>query len=152
MHTAEDLFEMGRALEPLLGPAGPWVFGLGVFAAGLSSALTAPLAAGLTLAPWFPDRPRLPLAVSWCVMAVGLAFGLRAVLSTEGQGSPTQLILTAQVTNALLLPIALAFLWWMSRRPRLGRWRAGPLASTAGGAVVLLGFVLAIRTAMKIAG
>ena len=37
--------EMARQLEPLLGPQARWLFGLGLFAAGLTSAITAPLAA-----------------------------------------------------------------------------------------------------------
>ena len=48
----------GERLEPLLGRAAPFFFGLGLFAAGLTSAITAPLAAAYAASGalgWPPD-------------------------------------------------------------------------------------------------
>ena len=39
-----SVMDMAQALEPLLGAWAPYVLGLGLFAAGISSAITAPLA------------------------------------------------------------------------------------------------------------
>ena len=40
-----SVMDMAQALEPLLGAWAPYVLGIGLFAAGISSAITAPLAA-----------------------------------------------------------------------------------------------------------
>ena len=60
--------EMARQLEPLLGPQARWLFGLGLFAAGLTSAITAPLAAAWATAGllgWtgWPQVSALPTGV-----------------------------------------------------------------------------------------
>ena len=42
-----SVMDMAQALEPLLGAWAPYILGLGLFAAGISSAITAPLATAL---------------------------------------------------------------------------------------------------------
>ena len=116
---------LAAPLEPLLGAGAEPFLALGLFAAGLSSALTAPLAAAWALAGlfrWGPTledpRPRLTAFVVLAVGALGAALG----------GQPLQMILLAQGANALALPwfafllLRLATLRSQSALLRLGPW------------------------------
>lgn len=136
-------------LEALLTQRfGNWAgagLGLGLFAAGLSSAVTAPLAAALTVRGLIGDAkdPRWS-ADGWrfrgvwiAVLATGVAFGLAEI-------RPVPAIVLAQALNGVLLPVAAMFLMLAMRdRARLGGSVNGPGANLAmiavTGIAVMLG-------------
>lgn len=135
--------EMARQLEPLLGRWARHFFAAGLLAAGLTSAITAPLAAAYALAGalgWPADLRAPRLRLVWgAVIAVGVAFATAGV-------RPVPAILLAQAANGLLLPLVAGFLLWvMNDRPLLGRATNGRLANIVGAAVVLLTLVLGLR-------
>lgn len=119
-------------LEPVAGRAAPYLFGLGLFAAGLTSAITAPLAAAAGIREIFgwsdqeqPFRHRL---IWGSVLLVGLFFSLSGF-------SPLRIIIAAQAANGLLLPIIAAFVLYLTYRQEavtLSRW------FLVGGVVVTL--------------
>ncbi len=95
--------EMAQSLEPLLGSWATMFFGIGLFAAGISSTITAPLAAAFASAGilgWKEDLKEMKFKIFWIVV---VAFGLFASLVLGA--SPTEIILFAQAANAFLLPI-----------------------------------------------
>ncbi|MAT56074.1 MAG: hypothetical protein CMN32_16510 [Saprospirales bacterium] len=102
---------LAATLENGLGPWAGDFFGFGLFAAGISSAITAPFAAAITGQAIFGNgRPnwstrsrnfRLVWAV---VLGAGLLFGLTGV-------KPIPAIIAAQAANGFLLPIVAIFLW-----------------------------------------
>ena len=104
--TGEFSFVM--VADTLAARLGNWagaLFGFGLFAAGFTSALTAPLAAAITaksLLGW-QENSGAYRAVWLVVMAVGLTFGLLGV-------KPVPIIILAQAANGLLLPIVTIFL------------------------------------------
>ncbi len=81
---------------------GPWLIGGGLFAAGLTSAIAAPIAAGWAVSGalgWSTAPGSRPVKViALLVLIVGSTLALQA-------SSPVALILSAQVTNALVLPV-----------------------------------------------
>ncbi len=101
-------FSFQNVAQTLSGRVGPWAGGLfafGLFAAGFTSALTAPLAASVTaksLLGWSEQSVQYR-AVWLVVMAVGLTFGLLGV-------KPVPVIVLAQAANGLLLPVVAVFL------------------------------------------
>jgi len=99
--------EMGVQLQPLLGNWSNWFFALGFFSAGVSSALTAPLAASLALSElfgWDTDLRSNRVRLLWMtVLFTGILF------SSVGL-KPIPLILFAQVMNGLLLSIVAVIL------------------------------------------
>jgi manganese transport protein len=132
--------EMARQLEPLLGPQARWLFGLGLFAAGLTSAITAPLAAAWATAGllgWDGGLRCPRFRRVWAaIIVIGAAF------AATGQ-RPLEAILLAQAANGLLLPVIAGFLLWvMNRREIMGSARNGWRANLAGGTVVLLAATL----------
>jgi Mn2+/Fe2+ NRAMP family transporter len=102
-------FGFGELARVLAGQAGAWTAGLfafGLAAAGLSSAITAPLAAGLAIAGAHPVG-RLgrgsTVAIALAVLFFGLGFGLAGV-------RPVPVIIAAQALNGLVLPAVAIFL------------------------------------------
>lgn len=135
----------------LAGELGDWAesfFALGLFAAGFSSAVTAPLAAAMTARSLFAsggDDPRwtdtsLRYRGVWLgVLLVGALFGLTGV-------RPVPVILVAQAFNGVLLPVVAMFLFAvMNDRQRLGTASNGPLQNLAMGAVVMMTIALGVR-------
>jgi Mn2+/Fe2+ NRAMP family transporter len=95
--------DMAKALEPVLGSWATAFFGIGLFAAGLTSTLTAPLAAAFAssgILGWGEDMKQMRFKAIWMIV---LVFGVAAVCTIGA--SPTEIILFAQAANAILLPI-----------------------------------------------
>lgn len=135
--------EMAAALEPTLGRWARSFFSLGLFAAGLSSAITAPLAAAYATAGalgWGPDlRSARARAVWGLVLASGLAFALSGP-------APVPAIILAQAANGVLLPVIVVFLLWaMNDRAWLGAHSNGWRANGAGLAVLAVALFLGVR-------
>ncbi len=136
--------DMAAQLEPLLGAWAGRAFALGYAAAGISSAITAPLAAAYVLLDTMGlgRSMRTPAArVVW--IACILVGSVTALLGTR----PVLLIFVAQIVNGLILPIiALVLLIAMNDRDRLGdhvnSWRG----NLVGAVVVLLCSVLGVRS------
>ena len=95
--------DMAKALSPLLGSWATVIFGIGLFAAGITSTLTAPLAAAFAssgILGWGEDMKNNRFKIFWIIV---LVFGIFATCTLGA--SPTEIILFAQAANALLLPI-----------------------------------------------
>lgn len=95
--------EMAVMLKPILGNAATILFGLGLFAAGSTSALTAPLSAAFAcsgILGWGSDMKNKKFRLFWMiVLACGILFTI-----IWGK-SPTQTITVAQAANGFLLPV-----------------------------------------------
>lgn len=142
--------DMARQLEPAFGGAATWLVAGGLFAAGLTSAITAPLATAYAASEifGFESRPSAPLfrAVALAVIAIG------ATAAIFG-GAPVEIILFAQFANGLLLPVVAAFLVYaVNRRALLGDKTNGAAANIAGGAVIILTAGLGLRALARVFG
>lgn len=95
--------DMANSLKPLLGNWATVLFGIGLFAAGISSAITAPLAAAFAstgILGWSDDLKNRKFRAFWIIV---LAIGV--TLACTLGASPTEIILFAQAANAFLLPV-----------------------------------------------
>ena len=147
---AFDGGSLALQLEPLLGQAAHTIFAAGLFAGGLTSAITAPLAASYAVcgALGWPSRMTgTGFRLVWLgVLVTGTLF---ASLGTR----PLSAILMAQMANGLLLPVVAVFLLMvMNSRTLLGaqvnRWPANLL----GGAVVAVAVGLGGLKILDVAG
>lgn len=140
---------MATQLSPLLGEWATIVFSMGLFAAGMTSAITAPMAAAWAVAGamnWPRDLrdPRLR-AVWGGVLAIGTVVALSGV-------QPLPAILAAQAANGLLLPIIAGFLLYvMNDRRILGADVNGVRANVAGVVIVLITLALGGRALWSVA-
>jgi manganese transport protein len=135
--------DMAVQLEPLLGRGAGVFFAVGLLAAGLTSAITAPLAAAYATAGalgWPRDLGDLRLRVVWMiVLAVGIVFAGLGV-------RPVPAILFAQVANGILLPaIAIFLLLAVNDRRWMGERVNGVAMNVAGVVVVVVALVLGLR-------
>lgn len=145
--TAAD---MAVQFEPLFGPSAKHLFGAGLFAAGLTSSITAPLATGYAVSEIFAVRMEhrgfVMRAVAFSVVVIGTAIALSGV-------QPVKIILSAQFANGILLPVIAAFLLYaMNQRAILGDHANGRVANVLGAAVVLVAAGLGLRTILIAAG
>ncbi len=136
--------DMAQALEPILGRWAGAFFACGLLAAGLSSAITAPLAAAFAtcgVLGWTTDlRSRGARGVWVPVLLAGIVFSLLAV-------RPVAAIIFAQAANGLLLPIIAAFLLYAANdRGLLGSRANGLLSNVLGGVMVLVAAALGVRS------
>ena len=122
--------DMAIALQPLLGNWATVLIGIGLLAAGFSSAITAPLSAAYAVngvLGWGKTLKDLKFKVVWMIVLV--AGCLMAVLLGK---SPTELILVAQAANAILLPIMAFFVMYVANGKDLGKWRNHAFANICG--------------------
>jgi Mn2+/Fe2+ NRAMP family transporter len=136
--------DMAEQLRPLLGPWAGHAFAVGYAAAGITSAVTAPLAAAYTLLDALGRRRDVTTPLARSVWAGCLFVGAGAALIGF---RPVPLIVVAQLVNGLILPIvAVVLLVAMNDRTRLGENVNGWRGNLIGAAVVLLCIVLGART------
>lgn len=106
VNSAADL---ALALKPLFGSYATWFIAIGLLAAGITSAITAPLAAAYVVKGclgWKGGLRSLKFKSVWFIILL-----LGVVFSSLGF-KPIQIIQFAQVANGLLLPIIAIFLLW----------------------------------------
>ena len=145
-----DVGQMAEQLRPLAGPYAEVFFSIGLFAAGFTSATTAPLAGAWATTGalgWNSDMQSSRFRAVWgTILGVG-------VLSVVLGGSPVQIIVFAQVVNGILLPIVALFLIYaMNQDDLLGEYTNGPVANVLGAIVTLIVVWLGLRTILSVAG
>jgi Mn2+/Fe2+ NRAMP family transporter len=102
---------LAESLSRYIGVAGTVILGLGLFAAGFTSAVTAPLASAVTVRSLFGNRKpaswkdgSLRFRLVWmAVLATGVGFGMAGF-------KPVPAIIVAQALNGLILPVIAIFL------------------------------------------
>lgn len=139
--TVESGAQMASQLQPLFGSVAHVLFGMGFFAAGMSSAVTAPYAAAFAssgILGWEEGQQSKKFRAVWLgVILVGLAVSLFDF-------SPIGVIVFAQVTNGLVLPVASVFLLIVLNSRRIlgnavNNWKQNILGGTIVAIVSLLG-------------
>ncbi|WP_373496734.1 NRAMP family divalent metal transporter, partial [Aquiflexum sp.] len=107
--------DLAIGLEPIMGVAAKYFIAFGLFAAGITSAITAPLAGSLVVVDcfgWSNDIRKMPMRISIiCILGLGLLFSSLGI-------KPVQLITFAQLANGILLPLLSAYiLWLVNKKP-----------------------------------
>ncbi|MDX1407901.1 MAG: divalent metal cation transporter, partial [Saprospiraceae bacterium] len=140
VNSAADL---AAQLTPILGDWSTGFIAVGFLAAGLSSSVTAPLAAAFATSEilgWADDLKGRKFRWVWLfVLLCGIVFsslGFR----------PTHVILFAQVANGLLLPVIAIFLLWIMNDPQImGAYRNRRWTNILGLLVVVITCALGIK-------
>ena len=142
--------DLARQLEPLAGRWAKYIISIGLFAAGISSSITAPVAAAYATAGimgWKRDLRSWRFRMVW--MFILLAGVLFAMLGFK----PVEAILFAQVANGILLPvIAIYLLVVMNSRRIMGNNVNTLLSNILGGIVVLTATGLGVRSILHVIG
>lgn len=137
--------DMAIQLEPLLGSWAKWFFAIGLFSAGFSSAITAPLAAAYATSGalgWDKGMKDIRFKIVWLAI---LGFGI--IFAGLGKGSPLTVIIFAQAANGILLPIVAIFLLYtMNNKKLLGEYVNGALSNLLGILVILVTLAISYRS------
>jgi manganese transport protein len=133
--TAVEASNIATQLEPLLGQYASYFFAIGLFSAGLTSAITAPLAAAFALSGalgWKAELSNRKFKMIWLIVII-----VGTVFASIGL-KPLAAILFAQAANGLLLPIiAIYLIWVMNQKALLGKHSNGFATNTLAAIVVL---------------
>jgi NRAMP (natural resistance-associated macrophage protein)-like metal ion transporter len=118
--TLENAVDLAKSLGPLYGESATYFLSLGLFAAGITSAVTAPLAAAYAVRGifgWEKSMKSKKFRAVWMtILLLGVALASLGI-------KPIEIIKFAQVANGILLPVICGFLLWvMNRRNVLGAY------------------------------
>lgn len=140
--------DLAKGLEPLYGNFAKYFLGIGLFAAGITSAITAPLAAAYVANSCFGWNANLKNIKFRLVWAFILLLG---VLLSSLQFSPIEIIKFAQVANGILLPIiALFLLWVVNKTEVLGKYKNKLSQNIVSGIIILITIVLGFKSILKV--
>lgn len=144
----ESAADMARQLEPLLGGWARSFFAVGLFAAGITSTITAPLAAAYATAGalgWSRDLRSPAMRGVW-----GAVLGIGVLLAVTGL-RPVPAILFAQAMNGILLPaVAVFLLLAVNDRRWMGKRANGLWSNLVGAVVVLVALALGGRALVSV--
>ncbi|WP_203257950.1 Nramp family divalent metal transporter [Hyunsoonleella ulvae] len=144
----KDAADLALGLEPLFGSFSKYFLAIGLFSAGITSAITAPLAAAYVASGCFGWNTNLKSVKFRGVWMLILILGV--VIASSGY-KPIQIIKFAQVANGILLPIISGLLLWiMNRKALLGVHRNSVVNNILGGCIVLVSLLLALAGINKV--
>lgn len=148
---AEDVTNathLAEGLKPLFGNYAGYFLSMGMFAAGITSAITAPLAAAYVARGCFEWEDSLKTGA---FRAVWMGVLLTGVFVSSVGLKPVDVIQFAQVANGILLPVTTLFLVWVSNRKTvLGQFRNSRFQNVAGGLLLIITLVLGAVALYKV--
>lgn len=136
--------DMAVQLEPLLGSWAKDFLGLGLVAAGISSAITAPLAAAFAakgILGWEIDMKHIKFKAVWMtILIIGVLFSMLSF-------NPVSIIQFAQIANGVLLPLVAIFLMYIvNQKELLGSYVNSTTQNILGVIVILVALLVGFRS------
>lgn len=136
--------DMAVQLEPMLGSWSTYFLGLGLVAAGISSAITAPLAAAFAangILGWNVDMKHPKFKAVWMsILFIGVLFSMLSF-------NPVSIIQFAQIANGILLPLVAIFLVYIvNRKELLGEYVNSTTQNILGIVVILVTLLVGFRS------
>ncbi len=108
--NVKSVMDLAKGLEPLYGKFAIYFLGIGLFASGITSSITAPLAAAYVAKScfgWSGSLKSLNFRIVWFfILLIGVIVSLLKL-------NPIEVIKFAQFSNSLLLPIVAILLFWL---------------------------------------
>lgn len=138
---------IAATLSVLTGPWSRYIFAFGLFVAGLTSAITAPWAASITVTSTLKLKNHTKaFRMTWIiVLASGLLFGLSDV-------KPIPIIILAQALNGIILPfLSITILFILNDKNLMQEHRNKSLANLSLGFVVFITLILGMINLVKAA-
>jgi manganese transport protein len=140
--------DLAKGLEPLFGNYAKYFLSIGLFAAGITSAITAPLAAAYVATGclgWSSNMKSLNFRLVWM-----LILGLGVLFSSIGFKS-IEIIKFAQIANGLLLPLIAGFLLWiMNKSSILGAYKNSVFQNVLGFIILGVALFLGAKSILKV--
>lgn len=142
--------DLAKSLAPLYGGFSKYFMGIGLFAAGITSAITAPLAAAYVARGclgWDGGMKSKKFRAVWFIIL------LLGVLFSSIGFKPIDIIKFAQVANGVLLPVvAIILLWMMNKSNVLGKYVNSTFQNILGIIIVGIAIFLGLKGVFKVFG
>lgn len=148
--SVENASDLAKGLEPLFGDFAKYFLAIGLFAAGITSAITAPLAAAYVACGclgWKADLKSKQFKAVWIfILVLGVLFSSLNI-------KPIVIIKFAQVANGILLPVIAAILIWiMNRSNVLGNYKNNIWQNVSGFLILGISILLSVVALSKVFG
>jgi len=144
----EDVADLALGLEPLFGNSATIFLAIGLLAAGITSSITAPLAAAYVVKGclgWKGGMQSKKFKMVWMLIII-----LGVIFSSLGI-KPVEIIQFAQIANGLVLPIIAIFLFWVvNQRSVLGDQKNNLLQNIIGFVVIALSIFLGAKSIFNV--
>lgn len=142
--------DLARGLEPLFGDMARYFMGIGLFAAGITSSITAPLAAAYVVNNCFGWNATLKDVKFRAVWVMALLAG---VITLQFGFKPIAIIKFAQVANGILLPLVAVLLVAMVNRGKvMGKHKNKVWQNILGILIIGVCVFLGMKSIMKVLG
>ncbi len=144
----QNTADLAQSLTPLFGEFSKYFLAIGLFAAGITSAITAPLAAAYVAKGclgWVGGFKSKRFRAVWMfILIMGVVFSSIGI-------KPIEIIKFAQVANGMLLPIiAGVLLWIMNKKAILGKFSNTKLQNFFGLLILIISVFLGLKSILKI--
>ncbi len=137
------VIDLARGLEPLYGKFAIYFLGIGLFASGITSSITAPLAAAYVAKSCFGWQDSLKSRKFRAIWIIILIIG---VLVSMVKINPIEIIKFAQFSNSLLLPIiAIILLWLINNKNIISNKYSYRYQNIFGFLIVIISLVLGAK-------
>ena len=140
--------DLAKGIEPLFGVYSKHILAVGLFSAGITSAITAPLAASFVAAGclgWSLNMKGLKFRSVWMFIL------LAGVISSSSGYKSIEIIKFAQVANGILLPVIAGFLIWIVNKDSiLGKYKNSKWQNFIGLAILVITIFLGLKSILKV--
>lgn len=144
----DSIIDLAKGLEPLYGKFAIYFLGIGLFASGITSSITAPLAASYVAKSCFGWKGSMKSTKFRLVWILVLLFG---VIVSMIDINPIEIIKFAQFSNSLLLPIITIILLWIVNNNRItGSQYSYNYQNIFGVIIIIISIVLGARGIISI--
>ena len=142
------VIDLARGLEPLYGKFAIYFLGIGLFASGITSSITAPLAAAYVAKScfgWDDSLKSLKFRAIWIIILfIGVIVSMVKI-------NPIEIIKFAQFSNSLLLPIiAVILLWLVNNKRIISNKYSYKYRNILGSMIVILSLILGAKGLISI--
>jgi Mn2+/Fe2+ NRAMP family transporter len=140
--------DLAKGLAPLYGEFAKYFLALGLFAAGITSAITAPLAAAYVAKGclgWQVGLKSKKFRFVWItILLLGVLFSSIGI-------KPIEIIKFAQVANGMLLPVIAGILIWiMNKKSVLGKFINNKTQNVLGFVILAITIFLGAKGILKV--
>jgi manganese transport protein len=140
--------DLAKGLAPLFGDFATYFMALGLFAAGITSAITAPLAAAYVAKGclgWSGGLKSKKFRFVWfAILFLGVLFSSIGI-------KPIEIIKFAQVANGMLLPIIAGILLWIvNKKSVLGNFINSKTQNILGVLILVIAIFLGVKGILKV--
>ena len=143
-NEVKNAIDLGKQLSPYLGDFSKYFISIGLFSAGITSSITAPIATSYALSSIFNYKPEWKekkfKMVSIIIILIGCFFSSISY-------NPIYIIKLAQFVNGLFLPIiGISLLWAVNQTHYLGSYINTKYYNVIGVLIIILSILISLRS------